>query len=127
MLSKPEKNYFINIILTIMALVCIVTGFLLDSKSNALNARSLHIWSGYIMSGLLAIHLLMHIEWVASLTKTIFRNKKKVMVAFATLIVSVGICYSIVVLSPQRNAHGFEGDGGRPFRGGFEQSNTNNY
>lgn len=113
MLSKAEKNYFINIPLAVMALVCIVTGFLLDFKSNAFNAKSLHIWSGYIMTGILAIHFLMHSEWIANLTKSIFRNKMKVMGAFATLIVSVGICYSIVVFSPQGNFHGSEGDGRR--------------
>ena len=40
LLTKPEKNYFINISLTVMALVCIVTGFLLDFKFNAFNAKS---------------------------------------------------------------------------------------
>lgn len=116
MLSKSEKNYFVNIPLTVMALVCIVTGFLLDFKLNAFNARSLHIWSGYIMTGILVLHLLMHIEWVANLTKTIFRNRMKVIAAFVTLIVSVGICYSIVVFSPQGSAHGSEGDGRRSFQ-----------
>ena len=121
MLSKPEKNYFVNIPLTVMALVCIVTGFLLDFKFNAFNAKSLHIWSGYIMTGILAIHFLMHTEWIANLTKTIFRNKMKVMAAFATLIVSVGICYSIAVFSPQGNPHGSEGDGRKSFQA--DQSN----
>ena len=116
MLSKPEKNYFVGIALTIMALVCIVTGFLLDFKSNAFNAKSLHIWSGYIMTGILAIHFLMHIEWVANLTKTIFRHKMKAMAAIVTLLVSVGICYSIVVFSPQGNSHGPEGNGRRSFQ-----------
>ena len=109
MLTKPEKNYFINIPLTVISLVCIVTGFLLDFKFNAFNAKSLHIWSGYIMTGILTLHFLMHVEWIAKLTKTIFQNKMKVMAALVTLLVSVGICYSIVVFSPQGNAHGTEG------------------
>lgn len=113
MLSKSEKNYFVNIPLTVMALVCIVTGFLLDFKFNAFNAKSLHIWSGYIMTGILVLHFLMHVEWVANLTKTILSNRMKVMAALVTLIVSVGICYSIVVFSPQGNAHGSEGEGRR--------------
>jgi uncharacterized membrane protein len=123
MLSKPEKNYFINIPLTIMATVCIITGFLLDFKFNAFNAKLLHIWSGYIMTGILALHFLMHVEWVANLTKTIFRNKMKVIAASAMLIVSLGICYSIVVFSPQGNAHGSEGEGRRSFQGQFDKSN----
>lgn len=124
MLSKPEKNYFINITLTVMALVCIVTGFLLDFRLNVFNAKLLHIWSGYIMTGILALHFLMHVEWIANLTKTILHNKVKVMAAFATLIVSVGICYSIVVFSPQGNAHGPEGDGRRSSQAErFDQSN----
>ena len=124
MLSKPEKNYFVNITLTVMALVCIVTGFLLDFKSNAFNAKSLHIWLGYILTAILAIHFLMHVEWIAKLTKTIFQNKMKVMAALVTLIVSIGICYSIVVFSPQGNARGSEGDGRRSFQTEqFDQSN----
>lgn len=116
MLSKSEKNYFVNIPLTVMALVCIVTGFLLDFKSTAFNAKSLHIWSGYIMTGILVLHFLLHVEWVANLTKTIVRKKMKVMAALVTLIVSIGICYSIVIFSPQGNPHGPEGDGRRSFQ-----------
>lgn len=115
MFSKSEKNYFINIVLVVMALVCIVTGFLLDSRSGAFNVRTLHTWSGYIMTGVLAIHLLMHIDWVANLTKTIFHNKIKVIAALATLLVSVGLCYSIAVFSPQQGfSQGFHEDGRRP-------------
>lgn len=125
MLSKPEKNYFVNIVLIVMSLVCIVTGFLLDARTNVFNVRTLHIWSGYIMTGLFAIHILMHIEWLTNLTKTIFRNKIKVMAALATLIVSVGVCYSIAAFSPQqRLSPGFQEDGGRAFRPNrFDQSN----
>ncbi|ODA42359.1 hypothetical protein [Desulfosporosinus sp. BG] len=115
MFSKPEKNYFINISLIVMSLVCIVTGFLLDSRSNLFNVNTLHIWSGYIMAGILVIHLLMHIGWIVNLTKTIVHHKMKLIAAVATLLVSVGLCYSLAVFSPQRNAHGFHGEGGRSF------------
>lgn len=110
MLSKPEKNYFINISLIVMSIVCIVTGFMLDSRSGFINVTKLHIWSGYIMTGILAIHLLMHVDWIVNLTKTIRRNKMKVIAALATLLVSVGLCYSIAVFGPQRNSHGFHGE-----------------
>ena len=134
MFTKPEKNYFINVVLTIISLVCIITGFMITSgpfSGGSLNLgrylemRTLHTWTGYIMTAIIVIHLLMHVKWIKSVTKNLFNRKKKILALVITIVVSVGICYAITKMAPQSlfpvsfpGAGGFDGSGsamGSPF------------
>ena len=71
MISKAEKNYYLNIPLTIIGFACVISGFIIGDKSvsfGGINLRSLHIWTGYIMTVLIGLHLLMHVKWIGSVT-----------------------------------------------------------
>ena len=109
MISNAEKNYYINIPLTIIGFACLISGFLIGDKSMSLggiNLRSLHIWTGYIMTGLIGLHLLMHVKWIKNITGGILKNKLKVISLVTTVLVSLGICYASGIIGPNGNEQG---------------------
>lgn len=124
MFNKPEKDYLINVVLIIMTVVCIVTGFMLTSgpfssyftSGNGIDfrlygeTRNLHTWTGYILTGLFVLHLLMHYKWIILLSKKFFASKTKIIGLVTAIAISIGICYAIIDLTPQRR-----GIGGPPF------------
>lgn len=108
MFSKAEKNYLINIALGIAALVCILSGFLLKIKVpalmpllGALNIKTLHEGSGYLMTALVVVHILTHVEWIRALSKKMFAEKLRIAAALTTVAVTFGICIGVIVTSPK--------------------------
>ncbi|MDR3542441.1 MAG: DUF4405 domain-containing protein [Desulfosporosinus sp.] len=110
MISHAEKNYFLNIPLTIIGFACLISGLLLGDKSvsfGGLNLKSLHIWTGYIMTGLIGLHLLMHIKWIQNITTGIFKNRLKVVSLVTTILISLGICYASGILGQNGKGQGY--------------------
>lgn len=106
MLTKSEKNYFLDVPLFITGFACLITGILLhlrpDFSLSALTyIRPLHIWIGYVMAAVIVVHLILHSQWIVSLTKTICRNKKKVIILISIIIISIVTCYAAAVWGPQ--------------------------
>ena len=111
MYSKTEKNYLINIMLAIIGFSCMLTGVALSLKPAFLmpilmtiKFKSLHEWTGYILIILIGWHILMHSEWIKSVTNNIVKDKKKIIALALTVLVSVGICITISTLSPDMKA-----------------------
>lgn len=122
MISKAEKNYYINIPLTIIGVACLISGFLLQNKSTLLggiNIRNLHVWTGYLLTVLIGLHFVMHLKWIKTMTSGIFQNRLKVISLVTAVLVSLGICYASGSIGLNGKEQG-QGDG--HFRGGQTQS-----
>lgn len=85
MLSKPEKNYYLNIVLLLLGTICVLTGIILAIKPHSLmpffmsiHVKFLHEWASYALTALVMLHLLFHIEWIKAMTKKKITTKKAV-------------------------------------------------
>lgn len=83
MLSKPERNYYLNIALLLLGTICVLTGLLLAIKPPALmpflraiSIKSLHEWTSYALTFLVMLHLAFHLEWIKAMTKKKILAKK---------------------------------------------------
>ncbi len=109
MISNAEKNYYINIPLTIIGFACLISGFFIGDKSMSLGGvdiKSLHIWTGYIMTGLIGVHLLMHVKWIKNITMGIFKNRLKMISLVTTILVSIGVVYASGNIGAKGNEQG---------------------
>ena len=76
-----KKNYILDIVLFISAVVCIVTGVMMDfhigitGREMKMFITDWHIWSGYIMLLGILIHLFWHWGWIQNVTKLLFGSK----------------------------------------------------
>ncbi len=76
-----KKNYWLDWLLFISGLICIVTGLMLDfhlisgGREARLFYRHIHIYSGYIMGIGLLFHLIWHKDWISMATKKILGRK----------------------------------------------------
>lgn len=110
MLSKPEKNYFINVGLGIITLVCIGSGIILAARPafvmNAVQVpwQQLHALTGYGMIVGVVVHLLMHSKWIKAVTSKIVGSPKKALALVMTVLVVFGLCYTALALGPKRNS-----------------------
>jgi hypothetical protein len=108
MFSKPEKNYFLDLALGVVGLICVLTGLglkfhplVLETILSGKFMKPLHEWSGYIVVLLVLLHLGMHGQWLQSFTQKIFSNPKKIFLFFMTVIVSAALCWLAARLSPE--------------------------
>lgn len=113
MFTNAEKNYLLNIALGVSSLACIITGFILKFKIPALmasvNIKMMHEWTGYLMSALVVLHLLMHLKWMQTLTKIMVSNKKKFITTLLVLFVSLALVLGLITLLPAGKFHGEDG------------------
>ncbi|WP_378954638.1 DUF4405 domain-containing protein [Pelosinus sp. sgz500959] len=107
MFSKVEKNYLINIMLVSISLVCVLTGIGLSIKPAflmpiliSIKFKSLHEWTGYILTILMIWHVVMHSDWIKSMTKNMLSSKKKLIATVLTGLIALGICVSISTMLP---------------------------
>ncbi|MBR1729316.1 MAG: DUF4405 domain-containing protein [Selenomonadaceae bacterium] len=74
-----KKNFYLDVILFIAGLICIITGIMLDfhiipgGREYHRIYREIHTYSGYVM----AIGLIFHIVWHSSWIKNAFKQLKK--------------------------------------------------
>lgn len=75
-----KKNFWLDVILLVSGLVCIVTGIMLDfhliegGREVRRVYRLVHTYSGYIMTVGIIFHLAWHIDWIRNAAKKIFRG-----------------------------------------------------
>ncbi len=76
-----KKNFWLDVILFLSALICIVTGILMDfrlisgGREVRFLIRNLHIYSGYVMGIGIIFHIFWHGAWIKNATKNIFVKK----------------------------------------------------
>ncbi|MBU2702250.1 membrane-bound ClpP family serine protease [Sporomusaceae bacterium BoRhaA] len=82
MLSKPERNYYLNIILLVLGTICVLTGIALAIKPPSLmpflmsiHIKSLHEWTSYALTILVMFHLAFHLNWIKAMTKNKINKK----------------------------------------------------
>lgn len=85
MLSKAEKNLYLNIALLILGTISVLTGLALSIKIPALmpflrsiNIKNLHEWISYALTIFVVLHLLSHIDWIKVMLKNKFLSKKAI-------------------------------------------------
>ena len=75
-----KKNFWLDVILFVSGLVCIVTGIILDfhlikgGREVIKIFRLVHAYSGYVMAVGILIHLAWHFDWIRNAAKKIFRG-----------------------------------------------------
>lgn len=75
-----KKNFWLDIILFISALICILTGIQMDfhivagDRNFRFLMHNLHKYSGYIMAIGLVIHIVWHTGWIKGAFKNIFKK-----------------------------------------------------
>ena len=78
-----KRNFWLDVVLFISALICIVTGLLMDfhvvpgGREVRYFVRQAHIYAGYVMAIGIVIHIFWHAGWLKSASKNIFRNKSE--------------------------------------------------
>ena len=76
-----KKNFWLDVILFVSGLICIVTGIILDfhlvegGREARRVYRLVHTYSGYVMAIGILIHLVWHAAWISGATKKNFRGK----------------------------------------------------
>lgn len=89
MMNKARINYWIDVGLIITFILSALTGLvkwpglfrLTGIRHSALPMREIslvHDWSGLVMILLVLAHLLLHLNWIIIMTKTLFNNKKRI-------------------------------------------------
>lgn len=109
MITKGEKNYFINVALFITGFACIFTGIMLDQRPSGISIpmwfKPLHIYIGYVLAALVLLHLMAHIGWIRTVTKSIFQDKKKVLILALVAALAVSACYFAATLFTKPEGH----------------------
>ena len=78
-----KKNFWLDVILFISAMICIITGVLLDfhlisgGRETRYFVRLAHTYTGYVMAVAVILHVLWHGSWIKSAAKNIFFKKSK--------------------------------------------------
>ena len=74
-----KKNFWLDVILLISGLICIVTGICLDfhllprgDMDILRQMRHIHIYSGYVMAVGIIFHIAWHGGWIKNSAKKIF-------------------------------------------------------
>ena len=73
-----KKNFYLDLILFLSGLICIVTGIFLDfhlvpgGKEVRHVVRLVHTYSGYIMAVGIIFHIFWHFDWIKNSVKKIF-------------------------------------------------------
>ena len=76
-----NKNFWIDVILFISGMICIVTGIILDfhlisgGREIFHTLRRIHIYSGYVMAIGIILHVFLHVNWIKTAVKNIFFKK----------------------------------------------------
>jgi len=76
-----KRNYFLDIALLAVFVVCITTGIMLDfhlinGKGSGLGrlVKNWHIYAGYSMMAGITLHFLWHMSWIRNMTKRIYKR-----------------------------------------------------
>ena len=76
-----KKNFWLDVILFLSTLICIVTGILMDfrlvpgGREVRFLIRNFHIYSGYVMGIGIIFHIFWHGGWIKNAAKNIFVKK----------------------------------------------------
>ena len=76
-----KKNFWLDVILFVSALICFVTGILMDfhmipgGKEMKRPFKLLHIYGGYVMAVGVILHLAWHVDWIKNSARKIFRKE----------------------------------------------------
>ena len=76
-----KKNFWLDVILFVSGLICIVTGIMMDfrivpgGREVRFLVRNLHIYLGYVMAIGIIIHIFWHSGWIKSAVKNLFFKK----------------------------------------------------
>ena len=76
-----KKNFYLDVVLFVSALICIITGIMMDfrlvpgGREVRFLVRDAHIYSGYVMGLGIIVHIFWHGSWIKNAAKNIFVKK----------------------------------------------------
>ena len=77
-----RKNFWLDVLLFVSGLICIVTGIMLDfhlipgGREVIRPFRTVHIYSGYVMAIGLIFHIAWHMIWIKNSAKKFLGTNK---------------------------------------------------
>ncbi|MGB9885371.1 MAG: hypothetical protein ACPLPT_00950 [Moorellales bacterium] len=120
--STRAVNYYLNTALFVVGLVCLLTGLFPGGHGSAsvlglaVSLRWLHNAAGYVLGGLVALHLFLHARWIGSTTRALLDERRRLVLALLVIAVTLlGLVLLAQALAPS-GPPGF-GPGGRGFGG----------
>jgi hypothetical protein len=69
MFTKEKKSYYIDVLLAVFVLSCMLSGIILAVHIRIPGLKSVHEWTGYISAVLIIVHFYMHWSWMRAMTK----------------------------------------------------------
>jgi cytochrome b561 len=80
MMDKVKKNYIVEFLMALAFLVVVVTAlimfFAFDLGIRKQQLSLVHKSFGFVLAGLVILHIILHINWIVAMTKNIFRKKE---------------------------------------------------
>lgn len=79
--GMARKNYYLDLVLLVSGLICIVTGVVIDfhlfsgGKPVKIILVDIHTYSGYVMLAGLVLHLKWHWRFIVQMTRQVFLKK----------------------------------------------------
>lgn len=77
---KVERNYWLDIVLILSGLICVISGYLIDFRVGSREIigiyKSFHIYSSYVMTAAMALHIGYHFRWLQQATKCSFSDAR---------------------------------------------------
>jgi len=119
--SVRETNYYLNTALFVAGLVCLLTGLFPGGHGSTVlgldvSLKALHNAAGYVLGGLVALHLLLHARWIGAATRALLRERGRLVLFLLVIAVTLAGLYLLAQgLSPS-GPYGL-GPGGRGFGG----------
>lgn len=77
-----KKNFYLDVVLFVACLVCIVTGVVMDfhlvsgGREVKHFLKEIHTWAGYIMGAGFLLHVAWHIQWIKYAGRQVLGKKE---------------------------------------------------
>lgn len=78
-MTKMQKNYWIDIVLLLSGLICVLSGYILDFRLISREwigfYKMLHSYSAYLMTIAMVLHFILHWNWMLQVSRQAFSKK----------------------------------------------------
>ncbi len=80
-MTKVQKNYWVDMVLLIAGLICVISGYLLDfhigARAYTKLYKDIHSYSAYVMTAALVLHFYYHWSWLKEVSKRQLLSKQE--------------------------------------------------
>ncbi len=87
-MTKIQKNYWIDIVLLLSGLICVLSGYILDFRLISREwigfYKNLHSISAYLMTIAMILHFIFHWNWMLQVSRQLVGKKSPAVSAVRT-------------------------------------------